>query len=329
MFATVSLACFAPLSLLVVVACGAAGLLIPFAADKIMRRKSAEYHAWFVAGARGFATFTARCRRTPDAHAVGEEGAWGLWAKHTVRLVGEGAVSQEECREAADIFAAEGVDAEVLARCGLGDILPGEQSVLKLPTAREVQRTFSCKHKIALALPCAGCVGALVGALGASGVGAGHPAGMAAGLLLVGGVIIVACLTLALIDVQCRIIPTELAVVIAAAGALWQGAQGISYLVQALLCALVVWAVLQAIDAGSLWRYKEHGVGGGDMRATPAAALVAGFPGIVAGCAAAGVAFGVFALIAGVRHRINLKTKVAFGPFIAVIAIAGLFSTIS
>ncbi|MEG0218091.1 MAG: A24 family peptidase, partial [Raoultibacter sp.] len=321
MFATVSLACFAPLSLLVVVACGAAGLLIPFAADKIMRRKSAEYHAWFVAGARGFATFTAGHRCVPDAHAAGEEGAWGLWAAHAVRLVGEGGVSQEECREVADIFTAEGVDAEVLERAGLGDISPDECSILKLPTAREVERTFSCKHKLALALPCAGCAGALVGALDASGVGDGHPAGLAAGLLLVGGVIVVACLALALIDAKCRIIPTELTVVIATAGALWQGAQGISYLVQALLCALVVWAVLRAIDAWALWRHKEHGVGGGDMRATPAAALVAGFPGIISGCAAAGLAFGAFALIAGACHRISTKTKVAFGPFIAVIAI--------
>lgn len=301
-------------------ACVVIGGCVPLIADKTMRAKCTAYHLWFTTCAQGYAAFVDKEQKIPSFRAKGNEGTWGIWAQHLPQLLADKAISQEEYAAlyAGRTTAAQG-DAPLLAEGPLASFDEGVSA--QLPTSQQRKRTFSLDHKAFLALPFAGG-----SALLASGIAAAH---LPLFSTLVLDTTLIACVLMALIDAKCRIIPTGLALALALGGTLWQLSRGGVFFLEAALCAGAALATLLIIDACSLRLRKEHGIGGGDLRALPGAALLAGFPGILTGCALAGIVFIAFAFAMKITKHLDRATKVPFGPFIALMAIAGLFSSIA
>ncbi|MEG1425717.1 MAG: A24 family peptidase [Raoultibacter sp.] len=281
-----------------------AGATIPHAADKMMRFKCRTYRQWFAASAQGYATFWEQTHRAPNPKASGDEGAWGTWAQHLPCLIADRAIAREEITP---------------LLTAAFPLLFNEEEVANLPTLAQLTADFSLEHKGFLTPVCSGGTALVAGCIAAL------PLSFLYRYVLLALVVI--CLLMALVDAKCRIIPTEFAVVLALCGIVWQTASGWSYVAESVVGAGSILCLLLAINTCSLHLRKTRGIGGGDVRALPAAAIAAGFPGIVAGMTLSGIAFLAFALVAKATGHLTSTTKVPFGPFIALVAIGGVLAT--
>ncbi|MEF9841327.1 MAG: prepilin peptidase [Raoultibacter sp.] len=291
--------------LLIVALAAGSGVLIPFIADKTMRRKHAAYQSWFATGAQGYASFFNREHRVPDPKARGDEGAWGIWAQHLPSLVFDRAVSREE------------VESLLSTK---HPSIAHEYDVTALPLRADLVRQFSLEHKTIIAGGCASCMALCAGVVTA------HAVPLAATLALLA--LVALCLLISLVDARCRIIPLEFTGALALCGLAWQATQRWPSAFESLVAAGIIFGVLVAIEAGATRVWGKHSIGGGDLRTLPVAVLITGFPGIIIGAAFMGIIFFTLALPAIITGRITLTTKIPFGPFIAFMVVTGSLSSV-
>lgn len=121
-----------------------------------------------------------------------------------------------------------------------------------------------------------------------------------------------AALLTALVDVQIRIIPNELLLVIIVLGLAFQAAQfGLSALFSALLCMVAMMLLFSAV-AGFIGFDK---VGAGDVKLAGAMGLALSYPAIISGLAIMSAVFVLFTLAGLLTKKLTLKTMVPFAPF--------------
>ena len=121
-----------------------------------------------------------------------------------------------------------------------------------------------------------------------------------------------AALLAALVDIQIRIIPNEILLVMVVMGLTFQAAQfGLSTLFYALLCMVSMMLLFSAV-AGFIGFDK---VGAGDVKLAGAMGLALGYPAIISGLAIMSAVFVLFTLAGLLAKKLTLKTMVPFAPF--------------
>ncbi len=116
----------------------------------------------------------------------------------------------------------------------------------------------------------------------------------------------------ALVDIQIRIVPNELLLVILILGLAFQSAQfGFAAIVPALLCMAAMMLLFSTV-AGFVGFDK---VGAGDVKLAGTMGLALGYPAIVSGLVIMGAVFLLFTIVGLLAKKLTLKTMVPFAPF--------------
>ena len=116
----------------------------------------------------------------------------------------------------------------------------------------------------------------------------------------------------ALVDIQIRIIPNELLLVMIILGLAFQAVQfGFSALLSAFLCMVAMMFLFSAV-AGFIGFDK---VGAGDVKLAGVMGLALGYPSIISGLIIMSAIFVLFTLAGLVTKKLTLKTMVPFAPF--------------
>ena len=116
----------------------------------------------------------------------------------------------------------------------------------------------------------------------------------------------------ALVDIQIRIVPNELLLVMLILGLAFQSVQfGFTAIMPALLCMAAMMLLFSTV-AGFVGFDK---VGAGDVKLAGTMGLVLGYPAVVSGLVIMGGVFVLFTIAGLLAKRLTLKTMVPFAPF--------------
>lgn len=280
-------------------------------ADKLLKKKKAAFDGWWDASLRGWKAFRQEHGRDPQSKARGREGALGVWARAQRDDAARGALTESRLERLLEADFEFGTEPKAV---------PDSKFQYSMPWTAD-----KCAY-LALGAVAAWCL-----VVWLSGVRGPWSAviGCAFGLSIALGGAMTAC------DVRARVIPWELCAAMAAAGAVlalcMNGLSGLAWTTGA---AAVFWAALWLF--GKIFRMiGREGVGGGDLRAAPAAVMMAGV--VPHSALASGAVWGGLVAAAGLvawlavglaRGKVALSGSVPLGPFFAAWATTGIIATL-
>lgn len=294
------------LALAAVVTAAGVGATVPALADRVLRRSRERYRAWLGASLADWCDFWREERRLPRERSRGRERALWAWARELPRLAADGALSQSELRQIARAPAP-------------APFAVTQEALCRAPSEEAVEREFSLD-------PTPGVVAA--GGLVLGTVAALLSAGAESGLAGAAGVLFAAaCWLMALVDARSRTIPTACTALIAVSGIAWRtavGWGGWEGLATSAALGTGTFALLAVSNAVARAARGREGIGGGDVRTLPVLAFVLGADGAAAGFLAAALALAAHLAARAVTGTFRLSDTIPFGPFMAVMGVAGM-----
>lgn len=287
---------------------GAAALPI---AARLLGRKKRSFDVWWDESFEGWKAFRAENERDPKSKASGHEGALGVWVRAQRDDAARGALTESRMKRLEDA----GFEFE-----GRAEAVPDAKFDYELDWKPD-----ACAY---LALASLVIWMVVVWLSGIRGFWA-LIVGVAFGVAVLTGVAMAAC------DVKARVIPWECCAAMAATGAvlafLENGLSGLAWTVGA---AVVVGAALWVL--GNFFKLTgREAMGGGDLRAAPAAIMLAGVAPHVA--LASGAVWGGLIAAAGLiawlvvelaRGKVALHGNIPLGPFFSAWAATGIIATL-
>lgn len=282
------------------------GATVPALADRVLRRSRERYRAWLGASLADYCDFWREQRRLPCERSRGRERALWAWARELPRLAADGALSKSELKQIADAPAPV-------------PFAVTQEAFRQAPSEDAVEREFSLDPTpgvMAGGAMALGAVGALLSVCAEGGLAG------ATGVLFAA-----ACWLMALVDARSRTIPAVCTALVAAGGVAWRtavGWGGWEGLISSAALGAGTFALLAASNAVARAVRQREGIGGGDVRTLPLLAFALGVDGATAGFLATALALTAYLAARAVAGTLRLGDTIPFGPFIAVMGIAGM-----